>query len=129
MNQFSPTELKDLRRFVIDDGADGLHRFSQSSELLVDNFLPRDFEVRVEMLSQHTSKKLTLQLRLEDFPDRRQDSDLDSSNSGLSHRIFEMTVALNEFGHKTDFDEFEDGVILRVLRYGDYLDVSGDSEG
>ena len=128
MKPFTLTELEDLRRFVVSVDADGVNRFSQSSELSVEDFLPLDFEIHLEMRTLNRGKTLTLQLRLQDFPQRRQDSNLDSSNSGLSHRIFEMTVALSEFGHKTDFDEFDDGAILRVLRYGEYLDVNGFDE-
>ncbi len=128
MKPFTLTELEDLRRFVVSDDADGVHRFSQSSELTVEDFQSLDFEVHLEMRTPNRGNRLTLQLRLKDFPERRQDSNLDSSNSGLSHRIFEMTVALSEFGHKTNFDEFDDGTILRVLRYGEYLDVNGIAE-
>ena len=120
----SSTEFGDIDNFIRELDEDGSSRFTQAQNVLVDKIqLPSKDVIRIDVTYKVTGRTFAIELRSNDFPQDSEHSNLDSSDYPMSHRIFEMTVALTEFGHTTSFDLFNDGMLIRVLPGGTFAQV------
>jgi hypothetical protein len=118
--RLTPQELEDLNRFLGIQCDDGTTRFSQDEGWIVENLgQPALDEVRIVLARAGGGNRIVIVLSLSDSANGFRGLEYDG-NSTLSPRVFDMTIALTVLGRTTEFGDFVDDQMLRLMPTGEY---------
>jgi hypothetical protein len=113
-------EFEFLANFVAEQNSDGSRGFSQNNDWNLELVTLESFDhIRIELKCPLDNKKLTLILRVDDFPDRPKEPGY--GLPGMTQRIFDMTTALTVFATKQDLADFSHRQKIAVMPEGEYV--------